>query len=453
MLLHDLRLALRSLRRNPYLSGLMILTIAVGIAASIVAITLYHARAGHPIPWKEDKLFAVELDTRDNDPDQGFSKHPEYPPYDVTWRDAQALYRSDIPKRAVMMFRSQRLLIPERKADKPFNVSLRVTTADFFPMFDTPFQYGGGWTRAADDAPEPVVVLSKYINDKVFGGANSVGREITLQDRRFKVVGVLTAWMPQPRFYDMTNGAFDLPEDVYMPFGWFEPLKLHPAGVSCVSKRAQAGGLESLKTQDCVWLQYWIEVSRLADRDRFQRFVDNYTRDQQAHGRMPRPPNNWIVNVSTVLRMFDVVGDDSRTQVALAVMFLVVCILNTLGLMLAKFLSGAPVSGLRRALGASRQDIVRQHLVEVVVVGLLGGAAGLLLSVAGLTALRIVLFSAGLRANDNPARIQLAQSMVHLDFSMLAVAVALSLLTGILAGLYPAWRIGRLAPATFLKTQ
>ena len=49
MLLHDVRLALRSVKRNPVLSGLMILTIAIGIASSMIAITLYHARAGHPI--------------------------------------------------------------------------------------------------------------------------------------------------------------------------------------------------------------------------------------------------------------------------------------------------------------------------------------------------------------------------------------------------------------------
>src|SRR3954447_24468109 len=101
MFIHDLSLAFRSLRRNPVLSALMIAAIAVGIAASMISITLYHARAGHPIPWKEDKLFAVTMDTRDDEPDQGFSKHPEYPPFMMTYLDAQAIYRSDIPRRAV----------------------------------------------------------------------------------------------------------------------------------------------------------------------------------------------------------------------------------------------------------------------------------------------------------------------------------------------------------------
>src|SRR5688572_29955042 len=114
--MHDLRLALRSLRRNPVLSALMVIAIAAGIAASMITITVYHARSGHPIWWKADKLYAVTLDTRD--PDRGnafsrFQRNPEYPPFQLTYRDAKALYRSDIPVRQVMMFRSYRVISPE----------------------------------------------------------------------------------------------------------------------------------------------------------------------------------------------------------------------------------------------------------------------------------------------------------------------------------------------------
>jgi putative ABC transport system permease protein len=151
--------------------------------------------------------------------------------------------------------------------------------------------------------------------------------------------------------------------------------------------------------------------------------------------------------------MWDIVGDDSRMQVVLGFVFLGVCVLNTLGLMLAKFLSAAPISGLRRALGASRADIMRQHLIEVIVVGLLGGLAGLLLTLGGLGVLRGLLFSSLLAGSDNPDKLAMVQAFVHMDIPVIAVAIALSLITGVLAGLYPAWRIGRLAPATFLKTQ
>ena len=238
-----------------------------------------------------------------------------------------------------------------------------------------------------------------------------------------------------------------------MPFGWARALKLNPNNINCVRKTASIKSYDSIYTEECVWLQYWAELDSSDAVARYQTFVDNYVRDEKRSGRFPRPLNNRIVNVTKWLEMNDVVGDDSRTQVAISVAFLAVCILNIFGLMLAKFLSAAPIAGLRRALGASRVDIVRQHLIEVVVVGLIGGVAGLVLSFCGLLALRAVVFSASLADTDNPARTQMMQSLSHMDFSMIFIATVLSLVTGILAGMYPAWRIGRLAPATFLKTQ
>jgi len=64
MLWHDLRIALRSIRQNPFIAALIIAVIAVGIGTSVVAITLYHAKAGNPIWWKNDVLFRVLIDNR-----------------------------------------------------------------------------------------------------------------------------------------------------------------------------------------------------------------------------------------------------------------------------------------------------------------------------------------------------------------------------------------------------
>ncbi|MBS0419801.1 MAG: ABC transporter permease [Proteobacteria bacterium] len=455
MLVHDLNLAVRSLRRNPVLSALMVGAMAVGIAASMIAITLYHARAGHPIPWKEDKLFAVTLDIRDDEPPQSYERHPEYPPFQLTYRDARALYASDIPLHSVMMFRSSQVVTPDNRSIKPFAVTTRVTTADFFATFDVPFIYGVGWSRPEDEAPGPVVVLSKFINDKLFGGANSVGREVVLDGRSYRVVGVIAAWMPRPKYYDLNGwGGWEIPEEVFIPFGWGRALELQPHGnTSCVRNNVKITGSDALYTEECVWLQYWVEVRNRADRDRYQAFVDNYANEQRQHGRFPRKNNNRVVDVPTWLTMWDVVGDDSRMQLALGLVFFAVCVLNTLGLMLAKFLAAAPISGLRRALGARRVDIIRQHLIEVIVVGLLGGAAGMGLTLGGLASLKALMFSGRLAHSSNPDRTALIQSFVHMDIPVMLAAVVLSLLAGVLAGLYPAYRIGRLTPATFLKTQ
>jgi putative ABC transport system permease protein len=151
--------------------------------------------------------------------------------------------------------------------------------------------------------------------------------------------------------------------------------------------------------------------------------------------------------------MNDVVGNQTKFQVVLALIFLAICILNTLGLLLAKFMSGAPLAGLRRALGATRADVMRQHLMEVVVLGAVAGAIGIVLAVVGLHLVRIYFFWQSKRPGDNPEFATVAQSLSHLDARMILISVGLSLLAGLLAGIYPAWRIGRMAPATFLKIQ
>jgi putative ABC transport system permease protein len=237
-----------------------------------------------------------------------------------------------------------------------------------------------------------------------------------------------------------------------MPFGWATALKLSSYGsMNCVTPDAKPGSYDETLNTDCVWLQFWVEISSSARLQRYRQFVDNYTVDQKQHGRFVRPTNNRIVDVPTWLQMHDVVGDESRIEVVLALAFLVICVLNTLGLMLAKFLGAAPITGLRRALGASRKQIMRQHLIEVMVVGMIGGLVGLGLAWLGLWAIRVMNYIPG--PDDSPDKRALAQALAHMDSRMIALAIGISLLTGVLAGLYPAWRIGKAAPARFLKAQ
>src|SRR5437870_1883340 len=179
------RLALKSFGRNAGLTALMVLAIALGIAVCVMTLTVYHAMSGNPIWWKNDRLYAVTMDNWDpNHP--LISSSPDLPPPEMTYKDTQYLFASTIPERKVVMY-STLGVISNAGATVPGQVNTRVTTADFFSMFEVPFLYGGGWSATADRPAQPVIVLSRAENDKLFGGANSVGRTLRWNDHEFRV--------------------------------------------------------------------------------------------------------------------------------------------------------------------------------------------------------------------------------------------------------------------------
>jgi len=126
-------------------------------------------------------------------------------------------------------------------------------------------------------------------------------------------------------------------------------------------------------------------------------------------------------------------------QMWLAFGFLAVCLLNTVGLLLAKFLRRSGEIGVRRALGATRRAIFAQCLVEAGSVGLAGGVLGLVLAQFGLWAVRQQ--SVGYAA------------LARLDPAMLATTFVLAVVASVLAGLLPAWRACQVTPAIQLKSQ
>ena len=444
MYAYDLRLAWHSIKRNPGLSALMVLAISLGIAVCTVTFTIYHAMATNPIPQKSAQLHAVTLDTWD--PDEPYDEEaPEHPPQLMTYRDATYLYGSKAAPGALVMYKSGGLVLPERQGVKPFTAELRVTTHEFFRMFDVPFLYGQGWDAAADQGPHPVIVLSQETNEKVFGGENSVGRTIKIGEQDYRVAGVLRAYAPSPRFFDLNNGAFEDPEDAYVPFGWGRALELPVYGNTNCWKSEPLNSYQDFLNSECVWMMMWVELPTAADRDRFQAFLDNYARSQKAAGRMERPLNNRLYDVQQWLDRNEVVQKDNRVLIGIALLFLGVCLVNVVGLLLAKFLNAAPLTGLRRALGASRRDVMRQHMMEVLVLGLAGGVLGLLLAVGGLAGIRSFYYSEWNR--------DAYERLTAIDPVVVLVTLALALIAGVIAGLYPSWRIGRTAPAVYLKTQ
>jgi putative ABC transport system permease protein len=441
MFAYYLRLALQSFRRNPGLTALMVMAIALGISVCMVTLTSYRAAARIPMPHKNDFLFVPNVDSWDpaNPYDQ---ENAQNAPDLQTYRDARGLLASTIPDRKLIMFKAGGVLSGGNKMT-PEYVSARMTTGDFFPMFETPFLFGGGWNARADDGPEPVVVLSKETNEKAFGGTNSVGKTLLWHGREFRVVGVLNDWEPAPKFFDVSNGSFDDPEDIYVPFTWGQTLELGSDGNTNCWKTEDIKNYQDFLNSECIWFESWVELRTPAKVAAYRQFLDDYVVEQKSKGRFPRPLNNHLYNIEGWMERNKVVDQDNKAMLIMAFAFLAVCLVNTVGLLLAKFLNAAPIAGVRRALGASRRDIFLQHLTESGVIAVAGGIAGGLLGVAGVWALRAWY---GRFVQD-------LERALPTDYSTFVIAVGISLAAGIIAGLYPAWRIGRAAPASYLKVQ
>jgi putative ABC transport system permease protein len=445
MLAYYGRLALNNLASTPGLTALMVLAIGLGIGVCVTILTVYHGVSSNPLWWKEGRVYAVTMDSW-SPTVPAFPERPHLPPPQMTYMDATYLLSSDIPTRKVIMHPVNGVVSGGVMEGQSLKARTRVTTGDFFAMFDVPFLHGSAWTAQADAGPEPVIVLSRALNERLFAGESGVGQTIRWNDREFRVVGVLNDWQPLPKFYDMNTGPFDDPEDAYIPWGWSPVIELRTSGTTRCWGPSPIDTYEQMTTSDCVWIQMWVELPNAQARERLLSFMDAYREQQRAKGRFQRPKNNRLTTVGEWLADQEIVHDDNRLLVRLAFAFLLVCLINTAGLLLAKFLNGAAASGVRRALGASRLQIFAQHFVETGVLALAGCLVGLLLSALGLWGLR-TLYAGSTETGSGYA------GFAHLDVTTLIWALVLAVITTFLAGTYPAWRIGRVPPTVYLKSQ
>ncbi len=433
MLGYYFNLALRSFKRNKALTALMILAIALGIGASMTTLTVFHVLSGDPIPGKSDRLFYVQLDATSK---QGYQPGEE-PETQLTRFDAETLLNGKRGKRQTLASGGNVVIDPQRQGQTPYLADARYASADFVPMFEVPLLFGRSWTKAEDDAHARVAVIDRETNEKLFGGGDSTGKTLRIAPHDFRVIGVIDAWRPVPKFYDLYSGRYGKSENVFLPFSTSRELKLGTSGNTNCWGDSQ-GDSHTLNAP-CAWVQYWVELESTAQAGDYRNYLVNYSDQQRKAGRFERPTNVRLRNVMELLEFNKFVPGDVRLQLWLSIGFLLVCLINTIGLLLAKFLRRSGEIGVRRALGASRAEIFKQCLVEAGTVGLAGGVLGLGLALFGLWAVR-----------QQPASYA---NLAHLDGSMLLLTFVLALAASLLAGLLPAWRAMQITPAVQLKTQ
>lgn len=437
MLAYYLDLSWRSIKRTPLVSSLMIFAIAMGIGVTMTSLSVYHMMSMDPIPHKSSQLFYPQI----NPMDEGTSwRTSDSLPLQLTYQDAVNLFASDIPTQSVISIRSGFSVHLNSPQIKPFIASMRVTNHLFFDMFDVPFIFGSAWTQTQYDNGDPVIVISEELNEKLFAGENSVGRLIHLDSRSFTVIGVVKNWASPIKYYDVSNGAFREGDKGFIPFSLVDKYEIDNWGNTNGWRNEPGNTFQDKLKSELFWVQLWVRLDTPSQRQDYESFLMAYMQEQKKLGRFNRDNMQFALrDVNEWLDYNHVVTEDNRVLVGLSFMFLAVCVANILGLLLAKFLRRAPDIGVRRALGASKLQVFYQHIVEVSVLGLIGGILGIALANMGLLSVRQVMRD--------------YQSLAVMDLSMLLAAPVIAITACVLAGLYPAWLVCRTPPATYLKSQ
>jgi putative ABC transport system permease protein len=419
------------------MTALMVCAIGLGIGASMTMLTVLHVMTQDPIPDKSGVLYYPHLDP--------LPKHfpveddRRSPSNSFTWPDAMALLKAALGTHQAAMAGAGMLFWPLQQGQLPTRLQGRFATSDIFALFGIPLLQGNGWSPADDDAHARVVVLSTTLANKLFGSSDPIGRTIRLSEKQvaFRVVGVTGAWAPHPVFYESPSGtanfneqdAFFLPVSTALELDW---------GTNSMSSWGGRDSGPIKQSASASWLQYWVQLDTPQQVSDYRRFLRDYAAQQHARGVFERGPENTrLYPLMGWLRYLRLVPDDIRLQTQLAAGLLVVCLVNIVALLLAKFLRRGGEVGVRRALGARKGDIFVQFGIEAILIGVAGGALGIAIAELGLWSVR--------QRPDDYARI------AQMDVQMLMATVLLAIAAALLAGLLPAWRASRISPAIQIK--
>ena len=397
-LARDLKIAFRSLRRAPTYTVAAIVALALAIGANTALFSLIESTLLKPYPYPEPNRILLVRETNKNFQDSSVS----YPNY-LDWRAQTGEAFS-----GMAAFRRDSFNLTG--SGEPERVSGRMVGADFFEILGARPQKGRFLVQQ-DDAPgaAPVVVLSNSLWQKRFGSdPRVVGTSITLSGRSFTIVGIA-----QQSFRFLSDS------DLFVPIGlWNDKFKErmdHP-GISVVARLRNGVSLQrALAALNGVAerLEKAYPLTNTGQRVKAETIQDEQTSDFR----------------SALFILWGAVG-----------MVLLIAAANVANLSLARAAARAPELAIRSALGAGRWQLAREILTESVLLSLAGGVLGVLLAQWGVDALMPWL-----------PEIVKRNSEIRVDAAVLAFALFLSVLTGLLFGALPAMRASRPDLEQFLR--
>ncbi len=400
-LLQDLRYGLRQLRRNPGFTAVAVLTLALGIGASTAIFSVVDAVLIRSLPYRHPSRLVALWETMPRSPQVPVSG-PDF----LDWKQQNGVFS----RIAVGTFAPANLI----GTSQPEHVEGVLISPGFFRLLGTAPALGR--TFLPDESQEGrtrVVILSYGLWKGAFGGASGiVGRDIELNGHKFTTIGVMPETFRFPQLLGVTS------PDFYVPF----PIKY----------------LQTNRGDHSMWVVGRLKASISIARAQAEmtslahRLAQQYS-DTNAH-----------VGVRIVPLHEQLVGKTRPVLVmllcAVGVLLLIACA-NAANLLLAQAGRRKREIAVRLAVGASPGRVIRQLVTESLLLGLIGGTAGILVAVWAKKSM-VALSPAGLLPMVNP---------VSLNLFVLAFAIGLSLVTGLLFGLIPALQASKMELQEALK--
>jgi predicted permease len=397
--LQDLRYGVRMLVKAPVFASIAVLTLALGIGANTAIFSVVNGVLLNPLPFPESQQL-VSL----------FEKIPNFNNGSISYPNFLDWQRMNTTFTGMAAYRSAGFNLTGDA--EPEHLHGEMISAGFFEILGVQPLMGRTFTREEDRVgANPTVMVTEGLWRRRFGASpDIIGRKLILNDEVRTVVGVIPSSF-HLRIQNFQRG--EAPIDVYVPVGEYNEPQFY-------SKRNAGWGLDGIGRikPGVTFEQARADMERVS-RDLAATYPDIDTARQ---ARLVPLKDEIVDNMRPVLLvLFGAVG----------FVLLIACV-NVANLLLARSTSRQHEFAIRIALGAGQTRIIRQLLTESVLLAIIGGALGLLLAKFG-TAAAIAAAPRGVpRAEE-----------IGLDGRVLIFTLLVSLLTGVVFGLAPAWKTAR----------